>query len=148
VSNDANPTNFGARNHNMQAQQEEIGADTAIGADPTQLQRASASVSAPIIDVGASRATTVTAPHLYVATCPDSTVLPIVPGTSSPPRQSESLSYPALAHPRDSYATAITPAPAIASAPSRSTLGSCAGSSTLSGELSGASGISVPENQQ
>jgi hypothetical protein len=143
VSNDANPTNFGARNHNLQAQQEEIGAGATIGADLVQILRASPSGSAPIIGAGEPGAAAVPSPSSGAAACPDNALPPTAPGASIPPRQPELATSPVSAHPGET-ASAVASAPATGAMPGESASGPEAGSSVPGAP----GGISTPANQR
>jgi hypothetical protein len=143
VSNDANPTNFGARNHNLQAQQEEIGAGATIGADLVQTLRASPSGSAPIIGAGEPGAAAAPSPSSGAAACPDNALPPTAPGASIPPRQPELATSPVSAHPGET-ASAVAPTPATGAMPGESASGPEAGSSVPGAP----GGISTPANQR
>jgi hypothetical protein len=148
VSNDANPTNFGAKNHNLQAQQEETGAGATIRGDMVQILRASPSGSAPIIGAGASDAAAAPAPSSGAATCPDNAPPPTAPGVGSPPRQPEPATSPVSAHPGETASAATptpatgAPAPATGALPGESASGPEAGSS-----VPAPGGVSTPANQ-
>jgi hypothetical protein len=144
VSNDANPTVFGARNIDLQAQQGETGAGAAIGVDLLQIPCASSSASVPIIGAGESGAAAAPPPSSGAAACPGSASAPTAPGAGSPPRQPEPATSPVLVHPGETSA----PAPATGTAAPAPVTGPAAAPTPATGSsVPGASGVSTPESR-